>query len=43
MNKYIDDTLQLAEIFIEKENVKKKIEKMELNRKLRSERKHKHK
>jgi len=42
MNKYIDEALKLAKILIEKTEVEKKIEKLELNRKLRNERKNKH-
>jgi len=43
MKRNMDELLRLAGILIEKEQVDKKIEKLELNRKLRSERKHKHK
>ena len=41
--KDVDEALKLAGILIEKEQVEKKIEKMELNQKLRNERKTKSK
>ena len=39
----MDELLSLAEILAEKERVDRKIEKLELNQKLRNERKNKHK
>ena len=43
MNRNMNELLKFAEILIEKEQVDKKIEKLELNQKLRNERKHKFK